>query len=126
MIEITRKSNLSVCKLIKYGKFQYLESKKLVKIKKKKKECLKEMRFRLFIGDNDFKNKLDKIKNFLFSKFRVKVSLFIRGREIFKKKIIENLVKNIIFHLSNYSILENTPKLNEKNIVLFFTFKKNR
>ncbi|WP_259286561.1 translation initiation factor IF-3 [Candidatus Nasuia deltocephalinicola] len=131
LVEIGTKNNLSICKIIKYKKFLYLESKKnyknknlnnktnkIIKIKKNKK--IKEIKFHLFISNNDYLNKINLIKKFLSNNLCVKVTLIIKGREVLKFKIIKNNIDKIIFNISGSGILINSPKLSNKNIFLNF------
>ncbi len=131
LVEIGTKNNLSICKIIKYKKFLYLESKKnyknknlnnksnkAIKIKKNKKN--KEIKLHLFTSSNDYFNKINFIKNFLNNNLCVKVTLIIKGREVLKVKIIKNYIDKIIFNISNFGILTNLPNILNKNIFLNF------
>ncbi len=131
LVEIGTKNNLSICKIIKYKKFLYLESKKnyknknlnnknikIVKIKKNKKN--KEIKFHLFISNNDYFNKINLIKKFLNNGLFVKVTLIIKGRQVLKLEIIKNNIDKIIFNISNFGILINSPNISNKNIFLNF------
>ncbi|WP_259286231.1 translation initiation factor IF-3 [Candidatus Nasuia deltocephalinicola] len=128
LVEIGTKNNLSVCKIIKYKKFLYLESKKnyknknlnnknikIIKIKKNK-----EIKLHLFTSNNDYFNKINFIKKFLNNDLCVKVTLIIKGREVLKFKIIKNNIDKIIFNISNFGILTNSPNISNKNIFLNF------
>ncbi|WP_259286136.1 translation initiation factor IF-3 [Candidatus Nasuia deltocephalinicola] len=131
LIEIGTKNNISICKIIKYKKFLYLESKRnnknknliilnnnLTKIKKNKKN--KEIKLHLFTSNNDYFNKINFIKKFLNNNLCVKVTLIIKGREILKLKIIKNNIDKIIINISDFGILTNSPNLSNKNIFLNF------
>lgn len=131
LVEIGTKNNLSVCKIIKYKKFLYLESKKnnknkilnnrnnkIIKIKKIKK--IKEIKLHLFTENNDYFNKINFIKKFLNNNLFVKVTLIIKGREILKVKIIKNNVNKIISNISDFGVLINLPDLSNNNIFLNF------
>ncbi len=131
LVEIGTKNNLSICKIIKYKKFLYLEFKKnnknknlnnknnkIIKIKKNKKN--KEIKLHLFTSNNDYFYKMNFIKKFLINNLYVKVTLIIKGREILKFKIIKNNVDKIISNISNFGVLINSPNLSNNNIFLNF------
>ncbi|WP_259288863.1 translation initiation factor IF-3 [Candidatus Nasuia deltocephalinicola] len=131
LVEIGTKNNLSICKIIKYKKFLYLESKKKNKnknliitnnsvIKTKKNKKIKEIKLHLFTSNNDYFNKINFIKKFLNNDLFVKVTLIIKGREILKFKIIKNNIDKIIINISNFGVLINSPNLSNKNIFLNF------
>ncbi|WP_259292841.1 translation initiation factor IF-3 [Candidatus Nasuia deltocephalinicola] len=131
LVEIGTKNNLSICKIIKYKKFLYLESKKnnknknlnnknnkIINLKRVKKN--KEIKLHLFTSNNDYFNKINCIKKFLNNNLCVKVTLIIKGREILKFKIIKNNIDKIIFNISHFGVLTNSPNMLNKNIFLNF------
>jgi translation initiation factor IF-3 len=82
LVEIAPKANPPVCKLIDWGKFQYLETKKKYENKKKQKKTkLKGIRFRPNTGDGDLTFKAEQATKFLKKKNKVKVQVILRGRE---------------------------------------------
>jgi translation initiation factor IF-3 len=82
LVEIAPKAEPPVCKLIDWGKFQYLETKKKYEnSKKQKKTKLKGIRFRPNTGEGDLEFKAEQAKKFLAKKNKVKVQIVLRGRE---------------------------------------------
>ncbi len=83
LVEIARNANPPVCRIMDYGKFQYEQSKKEREAKKKQHQHkLKEIKFHPNIGDHDYTTKLKHLVAFLEKGFKVKVSMFFRGREM--------------------------------------------
>jgi len=82
LVEIAPKAKPPVCKLINWGKFQYLKTKEKDESKKnQKKTRLKGVRFRPSTGDGDLSFKADQAKKFLSKNNKVKVQVVLRGRE---------------------------------------------
>jgi translation initiation factor IF-3 len=82
LIEIVPNAAPPVCKLIDWGKFQYLETKKKDDNKKnQKKTKLKGIRFRPNTGEGDLSFKAEQAKKFLNQKNKVKIQVVLRGRE---------------------------------------------
>lgn len=88
LVEIAPQSNPPVCKILDYGKMLYNEQKKLAEAKKKQiKVDIKEVQFSPSIGLNDFNVKLNKIREFINDKQKVKITLRFRGREMAHKEL---------------------------------------
>lgn len=82
LVEIAPKAEPPVCKIIDWGKFQYLQTKKQDENKKKQKKTkLKGIRFRPSTGEGDLNFKLDQAKKFLDKNNKVKIQVILRGRE---------------------------------------------
>lgn len=118
LVEISSSLNdsLSVCRLVRYGRFQYIENAKflkkveVVKIKRsfiKEKKNEKEMSFSLFIDIRDYFNKINKIIKFLNLCLNVKIFIIARGRMAKKINLISELLNRIKFDLRDYSFVLN-------------------
>jgi len=82
LVEIAPKAEPPVCKIIDWGKFQYMQTKKQDENKKKQKKTkLKGIRFRPSTGEGDLDFKLTQAKKFLAKDNKVKIQVVLRGRE---------------------------------------------
>jgi len=82
LVEIAPKAEPPVCKIIDWGKFQYMETKKKYENKKtQKKTKLKGIRFRPSTGDGDLTFKAEQAKKFLTKENKIKIQVVLRGRE---------------------------------------------
>lgn len=82
LVEISPKANPPVCKLIDWGKFQYLQAKKENDNKKKQKKTeVKGVRIRPSTGENDLNFKKNQAEKFLRKGNKVKIQIILRGRE---------------------------------------------
>lgn len=101
LIEISPKANPPVAKIMDYGKFQYVENKKLKESKKKAHSVeTKNIQIKLGTGDHDLNLKAKKITEWLKKGHRVKVDLFLIGRakymsQEFLKERLERIMKLI-------------------------------
>ena len=95
LVEISPNAEPPVCKILDFSRYKYDAKKKLQETKKKqKKTVLKEMKFKVNIGQGDFDVKLRKIKEFLEEGDKVKISLWFKGREIIhREKAMNYLLK---------------------------------
>ena len=70
-----------VCKAMDYGKYLFDKKKNITNSKSKvKKSSLKEIKFRPTTDVGDYNIKLKKIKSFLISGDKTKISVRFRGR----------------------------------------------
>ena len=83
IVEVAPNSDPPVCRIMDYGKFKYLASKKDQEARKKGRASqLKEIKLRPHTETHDLGFKLRNLRKFLGKKDRVKVTVFFRGREM--------------------------------------------
>ncbi len=119
LVEISPAAEPPVCKILDFGKFKYEAKKRVNDAKKKQKTIvLKEMKFKLNIGQGDFDTKLRKIKEFLEEGDKVKVSLWFKGREIVHNEKGMEIFKRLIESLGETAKIESEPRLEGKQIMM--------
>ncbi|MCK5081241.1 MAG: translation initiation factor IF-3 [Candidatus Moranbacteria bacterium] len=97
LVEIAPKAEPPVCKIIDWGKFQYLQTKKKDGSKKtQKKTKLKGVRFRPSTGEGDLKFKAEQAKKFLSKNNKIKIQVILRGREKAFSDQAKNRLKEFI------------------------------
>ena len=83
LVEVAPTAKPPVCRLMDYGKYKYLMSKKATEAKKKQTVIhVKEIKLRSKTEEHDLKFKLKNIIKFLTAGDKVKVTMVFRGREI--------------------------------------------
>lgn len=111
LVEIAPKAKPPVVKIVDFGKFRYQEEKKLrTQAKKTKVSELKEVRFSPFIAENDYNTRLEKVKEFLAEKNKVKITVVFKGRQMGSKQFGYNLVKRIVDSLGKNIAIDMNPK----------------
>lgn len=119
LVEISPNAEPPVCKILDFSRYKYDAKKKLQETKKKqKKTVLKEMKFKVNIGQGDFDVKLRKIKEFLEEGDKVKISLWFKGREIIHREKGNELFAKIIANLESVAKIDSTPKMEGKQIIM--------
>ena len=82
LVEISSKTNPPICKIIDYGKYQYMQEKKERKQKVKQKRVeLKQIRIGFTTSSHDLGIKAKQIEKFLKDGHKVRVDMRLRGRE---------------------------------------------
>jgi translation initiation factor IF-3 len=110
LIEVSPTAKPPVCRILDYGKFKYEESKKQ-KDSKTHTTKLKEVKFRVRIGEHDFVTKLRRAESFLDHGNKVKLTLQFRGRENEHKGLGVERIKMAGDELSGVSSQDSEPKL---------------
>ena len=119
LVEISPNAEPPVCKILDFSRYKYDAKKKLQETKKKqKKTVLKEMKFKVNIGQGDFDVKLRKIKEFLEEGDKVKISLWFKGREIIHREKGDELFNKIIANLESVAKIDSDPKMEGKQIIM--------
>ena len=117
LVEISPDAKPPVAKIIDWGKFNYQKTKQNQKTKRNNKLVeLKEMRFGLKISEHDMNVKLNKVKKFLDSSNKVKITVIYRGRELAHKDIGFTLADKMIAILGDTIIIDQQPQFAGKQL----------
>lgn len=101
-----------MCKVIDWGKYNYQKTKQQQKNRKTSKTLdMKQMRFGLKISDHDLGIKMDKVRKFLESGHKVKITVFYRGREQAHKEIGFQKAQQVIEDFGDTIIVDQPPQL---------------
>ncbi len=105
LVLIAEKAQPPVAKIIDFKKFLYQEEKKLKEAKKGiKKSIVKDIKMSLFIGPADLERLIDKSKEFLEDGSQVRLNLTLKGREVIKRDMGLELLRNFITQLGEVNI----------------------
>ena len=124
LVEVAPQANPPVCRIMDYGKFKYLQSKKTQEARKKQTVIqVKEVKFRPKIEDHDVAFKVKNIRRFLAQKDKIKISLIFRGREIAHPQIGIDLLKRVAAELEDIGTVEQAPKIEGRNLTMIIAPK---
>jgi len=119
LVEVAPKASPPVCKIMDYGKYKYLQAKKLQEAKKKQTTIqVKEVKIRPKTEEHDYQFKLRHIKRFLSEKNKAKVTIMFRGREIAHSELGLRVLERIIVDIEEEGIVEQPPKLEGRNMIM--------
>ena len=117
LVEVAPKASPPVCKIMDYGKYKYMQAKKLQEAKKKQTTIqVKEVKIRPKTEEHDYQFKLRHIKRFLNEKNKAKVTIMFRGREIAHSELGLKVLERIIADTEEEGIVEQTPRLEGRNM----------
>lgn len=92
-MEVAPEANPVVCKIVNYGKYRYQLGKR--EKKQQKASRLKEVKFTIQTGEHDFQTKLARIREFLDEGYKVRVSVFFKGRQIIHTSKGEDILARV-------------------------------
>jgi translation initiation factor IF-3 len=119
LVEVSPKTDPPVCKVMDYGKYKYLQTKKSHGAKKKQASGqLKEVKLRPKTEEHDLQVKLRNIERFLGGGHKTKVSIVFRGREMAHKDLGERMMERIIGETKEWGVVEHPPKFEGRSIIV--------
>lgn len=122
LVEVAPKSNPPVCKLMDYGKYKYIQSKKAHDSKKKQSGGgVKEVKMRPRTEEHDFQVKLRNVERFLKNGHKTKVSVVFRGRELAHKDLGHRMMERVIEEAREWGVAEHPPKFEGRSIVVMLS-----
>lgn len=112
LVEISPNADPPVCKVIDWGKYNYQRTKQQQKNRKTAKSPdMKQMRFGLKIGAHDLEVKMSKVRKFLETGHKVKLTIFFRGREQAHKEIGFDMAQKVIESFGDTIVVDQQPQL---------------
>jgi translation initiation factor IF-3 len=125
LVEIVPNAKPPVCRVMDYGKFLFEQNKKRQTAKKKQKQVqVKEIKFRPATDEGDYQVKLRNLIRFLQEGDKAKITLRFRGREMSHQELGQKLLKRVEADLTEYGIIEQTPKMEGRQMVMVVAPKK--
>ncbi|MCL2706711.1 MAG: translation initiation factor IF-3 [Dehalococcoidia bacterium] len=110
LVEVAPTAVPPVCRLMDYGKYKYVQTKKEREARKSQKVVLlREIRLRPKIGEHDFDAKARTAYKLLEDGDRVKVTIMFRGRENTHPELGIKLIQRMTETLKDVSSVEKEP-----------------
>ncbi len=120
LVEIAPSADPPVCKVIDYGKYRYELTKKEKDARRKQHVIqIKKIRLSPNIDEHDFRVKVNMARRFLAEGNRVKVTMFMRGRQVTKKDLAEEVLVRFSSEVVDIARAEGEPKLEGTNHLSF-------
>ncbi len=111
LVAISPNAKPPVCRLLDYGKYLYSLQKKAHEAQKQQRKVhIKEIKFTPVIGEHDIEVKLKKIKQFLEDGNKVKITIWLKGRQKRRPEMLGQMTEKILKILEEFSEFESPPK----------------
>jgi translation initiation factor IF-3 len=125
LVEVAPQANPPVCRVMDYGKFKYEQSKKQQEARRRQTTIqVKEVKVRPKIEEHDMAFKLKNARRFLGEGDKVKISVIFRGREIAHTDRGFRLLGQMAEALADVGNVEQTPKLEGRNLSMIVSPKQ--
>ncbi len=112
LVEVASGSVPPVCRMLDYGKYMYDQAKKEKgSAKLHHRGELREVRFKVKIGQHDLDMKVRRAEGFLKEGDKVKLSVMFRGRENAHPEIGRTLLQDVQKQLESISTVEKPPTM---------------
>ena len=110
---------MSVCEILDFGKFRFLEQKKSSEQRKRQKIVeIKEIKLRPGIDDHDYEVKMSSVRRFFEEGDKVKVTLRFRGREMAHQDIGYKLLQRVKTETAPIAKVEAEPLMEGRQMVM--------
>jgi translation initiation factor IF-3 len=119
LVEVAPKADPPVCRIMDYGKFKYMQSKREQEARKKQTIIqVKEIKVRPKTDEHDLNVKIRHIRRFLEEGDKVKVTVRFRGREMsYASKSGFEMLKNVVAQVADLAKVESPPKMEGRTMM---------
>jgi len=122
LVEISPTAVPPVCRIMDFGRYQYLEQKRARQAKKHQKTIeIKEIKFRPKVDEHDYQFKKKHIERFLLDGDKVKATVFFRGREMAHPEYGRRILERLVAELGEVAIAETMPRLEGNQMATILT-----
>lgn len=122
LVEVSPSAVPPVCRLLDYGKFRFLQTKKERDARKTQKvNLLREVRFRPRIGDHDMEAKKRQVSKLLAEGSKVKLTVMFRGREITHQDIGVDLLRRTAEAFKEKATVEAPPSMDRRRLSIIIS-----
>ena len=111
LVEVAPGAVPPVCRLIDYGKYMYDQAKRERASRTPHHGELREVRFKVKIGQHDMDLKVRRAEKFLRDGDKVKLSVMFRGREITHPEIGRGLLNSVQETLKDVAVVDKPPTM---------------
>ncbi len=122
LVEIVPNRMPPVCKMMNYGRFVYQQSKKSQESRRHQKQNqVKEVKFRIIIGEHDRSTKMKQIGRFLHDGHKVKATIwFKRARERSRRELGDRILDEVTTALAEIATVESRSNVigNQMSMIL--------
>jgi len=121
LVEVAPNAKPPVARLMDYGKYKYEQSVKEREARKKQsKSTIKELTFKVKIGDHDYQIKRDRAARFLRDGDKVRVRIWFRGREASRPELGRKIMDRLSNELAPFGKVEQDAKQEGRNMTMVF------
>ena len=125
LVEVAGQADPPVCRIMDYGKYRYQMKKKAQEGRKKvSASVLKEVKVGSLTSGHDVDFKVVHIRDFLGEGYRVKVTVFFRGRQITHPELGRAMLDKIAEKVGDVATIDQQPRLEGRMMSMMLVAKR--
>jgi len=111
LVLVGERAQPPVARLMDYGKYRYeLQQEEKEARKRSRQQELKAIKFRVKIGDHDFRTKVNHVRRFLKGGHKVKITIMFRGRERTHPELGKELLDRVAQEVTDLGVVDQPPQ----------------
>jgi translation initiation factor IF-3 len=119
LVEVAPNANPPVARIMDYGRYVYEQEQRRRQSKRKaSKVVIKEMKFKPKIDEHDYATKMKHVTRFLDEGNKVKLTIWLRGREIAHPELGMKILRRIADDVADVAIVESQPRQDGRNMTM--------
>jgi translation initiation factor IF-3 len=125
LVEVAPQARPPVCRVLDYSKYKYEQAQKQKQARKHQQQItVREIKFRPKIAQHDYDTKKGHVQRFLRNKYKVKVTIMFRGREVAHPERGVAILQRLADELSELAVVEQSPTLDGRNMAMLLAPSK--
>ncbi len=119
LVEVAPNANPPVARIMDYGRYVYEQEQRRRQSKRKAtKVVIKEMKFKPKIDEHDYVTKMKHVMRFLDEGNKVKLTIWLRGREIAHPELGMRILRRIAEDVGDLAMIESQPRQDGRNMTM--------
>jgi translation initiation factor IF-3 len=125
LVEVAPQARPPVARVLDYSKYKYEQAQKQKQARKHQQQItVREIKFRPKIAQHDYDTKKGHVTRFLLHKYKVKVTIMFRGREVAHPERGVAILDRLAEELSEIGVVEQSPTLDGRNMAMLLAPSK--
>lgn len=123
LVEVGPNQSPPVCRILDYGRFKYIQSKKEKEARKASKGSTqqREVRMSPVISDNDVQQRIKVVRKLLDEGAKVRVAVVFRGRQQTHPEIAMRVLRNVAEGVKDVAKLERAPTMESRALAIILS-----
>ena len=125
LVEVAPQARPPVARVLDYSKYKYEQAQKQKQARKHQQQItVREIKFRPKIAQHDYDTKKGHVARFLLHKYKVKITIMFRGREVAHPERGVAILDRLAEELSELGVVEQSPTLDGRNMAMLLAPSK--